>query len=153
MATVWADSAAAGFLPLLPDGHVLPELDLERLEATVLDPSVHLLLAEEGGTLLGYTAFGSSRDGDAPEDVGEVRTFFVHPTAWRRGVGTRLMARALEELAGLGFRRATVWSFADNARANAFYESHDFARDGSERREDVWAGILEVRYERSLRPG
>ena len=49
MATVWTDSAAAAFLPLLPDGHVLPELDLERLEATVLGPSARLLLAEEGG--------------------------------------------------------------------------------------------------------
>ena len=150
---MWEDSAAAGFRPLLPGGHVLPGLDLERLKAVIDDPSVRLLLAEEdGGTVLGYAAFGSSRDEGAPAEVGEVRTFFVHPTAWRRGVGTRLMARALEELAGRGFRRATVWSFADNARANAFYERHGFERDGSERREDAWANILEVRYARTLTP-
>jgi RimJ/RimL family protein N-acetyltransferase len=46
----------------------------------------------------------------------------------------------------MGFRQATLWSFADNERANGFYEALGFTRDGTERREQVWAGILEVRY-------
>ena len=29
-----------------------------------------------------------------------------------------------------------------------FYESHGFVRDGAERREEVWADLLEVRYRR-----
>jgi hypothetical protein len=43
-----------------------------------------------------------------------------------------------------------VWSFAANDRANAFYETHGFTRDGTERHEEHWAEILEVRYRRAL---
>ena len=43
-----------------------------------------------------------------------------------------------------------MWSFADNTRANAFYEHHGFARDGAERREEAWNGLLEVRLRRPL---
>jgi GNAT superfamily N-acetyltransferase len=111
---------------------------------------VRILVADEDGELLGHTTIGTSRDGDAEPEVGEVRSFFVHPSAWRRGVGRALMAAALDGLTELGFARATVWSFADNARANAFYEVHGFERDGTERREAAWADILEVRYRRAL---
>jgi GNAT superfamily N-acetyltransferase len=114
------------------------------------DPGVRILVADEGGGLLGHTSFGTSRDDDAPEHVGEVRSFFVRPSAWRRGVGRAMMEGALAGLSEMGFAQATVWSFADNARANAFYAAHGFAPDGATRTEEVWAGILEARYRRSL---
>ena len=60
------------------------------------------------------------------------------------------MDAALDDLRERGYAEATVWSFADNERANAFYERHGFTRDGGERTEEVWAHILEVRYRRSL---
>ena len=34
--------------------------------------------------------------------------------------------------------------------ANRFYESRGFSPDGTERREEAWANILEVRYRREL---
>ena len=43
-----------------------------------------------------------------------------------------------------------MWSFAANERANRFYETHGFARDGARKTEEVWADLLEVRYRRSL---
>jgi RimJ/RimL family protein N-acetyltransferase len=109
-----------------------------------------MLVAERDGELVGHTAFGTSRDDDARADVGEVRAFFVGSAAWRRGVGRELMTGALAGLAEMGFGQATLWSFADNERANAFYEALGFRRDGTERREQVWADILEVRYRREL---
>ena len=48
----------------------------------------------------------------------------------------------------MGHGEVTVWSFAANERANAFYERHGFRRDGAEKREEVWADLLEVRYRR-----
>jgi ribosomal protein S18 acetylase RimI-like enzyme len=61
-----------------------------------------------------------------------------------------LIAAALDDLRERGFSEATVWSFADNERANRFYESHGFDRDGAERTEEAWADALEVRYRRTL---
>jgi GNAT superfamily N-acetyltransferase len=79
-----------------------------------------------------------------------VRTFFVLPSSWRRGVGRELMAAAVADLRARGYEDATVWTFADNQRANAFYADQGFAPDGAERTEEAWAEIRELRYRRSL---
>jgi GNAT superfamily N-acetyltransferase len=147
---VWDESARAGFTELLPPGHEFPKIDPQRWQATLADPAVTMLLAEDDGELAGFTACGESRDEDAGAEVGEVRTFYVAPSRWRRGVGRALMDAALDDLRERGCAEATVWSFAANERANAFYEAQGFERDGSERTEDSWAHVPEVRYRRPL---
>jgi GNAT superfamily N-acetyltransferase len=121
-----------------------------RLKELLADERVRILIADEQSELIGHVTFGSSRDEDAAAGVGEVRAFFVHPSAWRRGVGRSLMAAGLDGLRELGYEHATVWSFAANDRANAFYETHGFSRDGTTRTEEVWADLPEVRYRRDL---
>jgi ribosomal protein S18 acetylase RimI-like enzyme len=147
---MWDESARAAFTELLPAGHQFPEPDPERWYALIEDGAVSLLMAEEDGELLGFSACGESRDEDAAPSVGEVRSFFVAAGQWRQGVGRALMAAALESLRERGCAEATVWSLAANERANAFYEKHGFTRDGAERTEAAWADLLEVRYRRSL---
>jgi ribosomal protein S18 acetylase RimI-like enzyme len=120
------------------------------MQSLLTDPAVTLLMAEENGQALGYCTSGESRDPDVSPEVGEVRTLFVAPAAWRQGAGSALMAAALDDLRERGYSVATVWSFADNERANAFYESRGFERDGAKRTEEEWADALEVRYRRSL---
>ena len=106
-----------------------------------------MLVAEgDGGELLGYTAFGANRDPDAAPGAGEVRTLFVSPSTWGRDVGTELLRNALDALRAMGYDQATLWSFAANERASAFYERAGFERDGSERTEEAWGSIPEVRY-------
>ena len=111
---------------------------------------MRILLAEDGAGVCAYTAFGANRDPDAAPGVAEIRTFFVHPRSWRGGTGRELMRAALDELRGMGYDAATLWSFADNDRANAFYEAAGFARDGAERAQAVWGNIPELRYRRTL---
>jgi ribosomal protein S18 acetylase RimI-like enzyme len=122
----------------------------DLLQSLLSDPAVTLLLAEENGDALGFCTCGESRDPDTAAEVGEVRTLFVAPGAWRRGGGSTLIAAALTDLRERGYSQATVWSFADNERANAFYERSGFERDGGERTEDAWADALQVRYRRTL---
>jgi GNAT superfamily N-acetyltransferase len=147
---LWDESARAGFGPLLPAGHVLPQAERKRFEAALADPAVTVLVAEEDGELVGFAGCGASRDPDAGEAAGEVRTLFVAPRRWRTGIGRALLDAALEDLRSRGYSEATVWSFGDNQRANAFYENGGFAPDGAERTEKTWAHILEVRYRRPL---
>ena len=85
-----------------------------------------MLMAEDESGMLGFTMCGESRDPDATDEVGEVRTMFVVPAAWGRGAGSALMTAALDDLRERGYSEATVWSFADNERANRFYERHGF---------------------------
>ena len=147
---MWDESAHAAFTHLLPAGHEFPAQDSERWYALIEDPAVSMLMAEEDGQLLGFSACGESRDDDSAPSVGEVRSFFVAAARWGEGVGQALMAAALDSLRARGCTEATVWSFAANERANSFYERAGFIRDGAERTEDVWAHLLEVRYRRSL---
>jgi GNAT superfamily N-acetyltransferase len=100
--------------------------------------------------LAGFVGCGMSRDPDAPPRVGEIHTLFVAAGRWRGGVGHALMAAALGDLRERGCGEATVWSFAANDRASAFYESEGFTRDGAERTEATWAHIAELRYRRAL---
>jgi GNAT superfamily N-acetyltransferase len=109
-----------------------------------------MLLAEEDGELLGFSTSGESRDDDANASVGEIRSFFVAAGRWGQGVGRALMAAVLDSLRERGFTEATVWSFAANERANRFYESAGFRRDGAEKTEEAWAHVPEVRFRRSL---
>jgi GNAT superfamily N-acetyltransferase len=120
------------------------------MQSLLTDPAVTLLVAEENGEHLGYCTCGESRDPDASPEMGEVRTLFVAPAAWRHGAGSALMAAALDDLRARGYSEASVWSFADNERANRFYERHGFTRDGGVRTEETWAHIPEVRYRRRL---
>jgi GNAT superfamily N-acetyltransferase len=111
---------------------------------------VSVLVADDDGELLGYVGCGANRDPAPPAEVGEVRSLFVSPKAWRRGVGRELMDAALDDLRDRGYTAAIVWSFAANDRANAFYERTGFTRDGGERSNEAWAHIPEIRYRRSL---
>jgi GNAT superfamily N-acetyltransferase len=148
-------SARAAFEPLLPPGHVFPDPQRERWHERLGDPAVSMLVAEEesdpsGGELLGFAGCGESRDPGAGPETGEVQTLFVAAGRWRAGVGGALMAAALADLAERGHTEATVWSFAANERANAFYEAHGFTRAGAECTEEAWAHLPEIRFRRPL---
>ena len=147
---MWDESARAAFTELLPPGHEFPEPDAQRWYALIEDPAVSMLLAEEDGELLGLSTSGESRDEDADSSVCEIRSFFVAADRWGEGIGRELMAAALDSLRKRGCTEATVWSFAANERANAFYERAGFTRDGAGKTEDAWAHLPEVRYRRSL---
>jgi ribosomal protein S18 acetylase RimI-like enzyme len=141
-----------GFVPILPSEFRVPDPDSfrPRLAEALAGEGVYSILAVDRGTLLGWVTYGVNRDHDAGPRDGEVRSIFVHPETWRTGVGSSLLLCALERLAEEGYRAATLWSFADNARANGFYERHGFLRDGGRQRREFSAGALEVRYRRAI---
>jgi GNAT superfamily N-acetyltransferase len=142
----------AGFLPVLPPGFVMPprEQFLVMGARAVEQTGVERTLAVVGERVAGLLSHGLSRDEDSPREVGEVRALFVHPDHWRSGIGTALVANALERLRDDGCTEATLWSFRDNQRANAFYERQGFAPDGASQAREAFAGTVEVRYRRSL---
>ena len=140
------------FVPILPPDYRVPEPEefVPRLAEALSGTGVDSTLAHRGERLLGWVTHGSNRDLDAAAVTGEVRAIQVHPGSWRSGVGSALLGHALECLRGQGCKAATLWSFGNNSRANAFYERHGFGRDGAEQRREFSAGALEVRYRRQL---
>jgi ribosomal protein S18 acetylase RimI-like enzyme len=141
-----------GFVPILSDDFRVPEPNefVPRLAEALSGAGVDSTLAHVDERLVGWVTHGANRDLDAGRAVGEVRAIQVHPDCWRSGVGSTLLQHALERLREDGYESASLWSFDDNARANAFYERHGFARDGAAQRREFSAGALEVRYRRDL---
>src|SRR5262245_20879065 len=97
LAQVDVSAWQVGFQGLLPQPF-LDGLDPARARARFeedLTPgrkeAPHFLLAEQDGIVLGFSAFGPSRDEDAGSDVGEVFALHVAPASWGRGVGSSLL--------------------------------------------------------------
>jgi len=84
------------------------------------------LVAEEGGALVGCVFCG--HDGRR----GYLHHVVVAPAARGRGIGTALVARALDGLAALGIYKTHLDVFADNAPAVAFWR-----HTGWQRRDDI----------------
>ena len=139
-------------------GIVPPEIDARQ----AWDPDrVRARLREEGrqtghavaeldGRIMGYLVFGPSRDPDASPSVGEIWALYVHPDAWRRGLGRALLAHAIGQLRGLGFREVTLWTLAKSPSARAFYEACGLASDGASQRREALGRPLEIRYRMPL---
>ena len=122
----------------------------DRLRAP--EPGIEVLVAIEGGAVVGFAVIGPLRGG-SPESTGELQAINLAPATWRRGIGSRLLTAAQERLAELGYDRALLWVAVDNERARRFYEQHGWSPTGERRSEDVLGVTLEqLAYDRSLGP-
>ena len=108
-----------------------------------------MLVADDDGTVVGWIAFGASRDADAPPGTGEVYALYVDPDRHGEGIGGALLAAGVEALRAEGHVRATLWTFGASEQSTGFYEKHGWTRDGAEK-DDRDLGAIEVRYTRDL---
>ncbi|MEU7528373.1 GNAT family N-acetyltransferase [Saccharothrix sp. NPDC042600] len=106
-----------------------------------------------GGEVAGFAVVGASRDDDAGAGTGELHAINLDPAHWHSGLGRPLLEHAVGALRGLGYRDATLWVLAANARARRFYERAGWRPDGMARVETIAGGtveLAEVRYRRTL---
>lgn len=110
VAEVHARSWQAAYAGLLPQS-LLDDLDPARRapgwEATlraVDGPDQATLVAEDDGQLVGFVHLCPARN-TSDHSVAEITTMYVAPRSWRTGVGRRLMAAALDQLADAGSPR------------------------------------------------
>jgi ribosomal protein S18 acetylase RimI-like enzyme len=155
IAEVSVRSWQEGYRDLMP-AEYLASLSVEQREARWLevhaDPGRDLVVVEDGETIWGFAVIGASRDADAPPGVGELRSLYVDPAAWHRGCGRALWTEQHARLRARGYREATLWVLAGNARAQRFYESLGFAPDAGaiQEFEGPTFRLQEVRYRRAL---
>lgn len=100
-------------------------------------PTHQLLVAVDGGRVVGYVAVGPSQDPDADPGTVEVLALEVAPDQQRQGHGSRLVSAAVDHAARLGGSVVTVWcALADEPR-RAFLQSAGFGPDSAYRDLDV----------------
>ncbi|GAA0796119.1 GNAT family N-acetyltransferase [Spirilliplanes yamanashiensis] len=106
-----------------------------------------LTVADDGGTIVGFTYTGPSETPGAAELYG----IHVAPDRVGSGVGRLLMISALEQLRAHGEPRAVLWVLEGNARARRFYERGGWVDEGVARTGHVGsAPTVQRRYGKEL---
>lgn len=114
------------------------------------DGTRRLVVAEVGGAVVGFAAFGPARDDPAD---GELYAINVDPTWWAQGHGHRLLREATTWLGRAGYAEAVLFVVTSNDRARRLYTADGWVVDGPEEILDaLGAEVPEIRYRRSLRP-
>lgn len=160
-------AAYAGIMP----GEVLARLNVaawaqRRRDVGTAEPDHPFvtLVAEEGGTMVGFATAGPYRNGQDADDLdpryGEILSMYVDPTRWGTGVGRALMGAVLAETAGHDWPELRLWVLEENTRGRRFYERAGLVPDGERSAFELQraAGRLpvtltELRYVRRLGPG
>jgi len=153
IARVWVAAWQAAYAGLMPEEYLaglnaeaaLPGFEL-RLRA-----NLSALVLELDGEIVGFSAYGASRDSDSGPKTGEVFAINLHPSCWRRGLGRELLEETQQRL-GVRFNEATLWVLHGNAPARRFYEALGWRLDGGEKHDDKLTGFAlhEVRYRVAL---
>ena len=147
IARVHSESWRGGYQNILPNELLARPLSLLQEQWSEWlrpdDVDLGVLVAERGGNVVGVALY-ECRENDHPE----LRSLYVHPSAWRSGVGRSLVEAVVDELEKCGAAYAVVWTFAENVRGRRFYEAVGWSLDG----EGEWETIRTVRYRRQLEP-
>ncbi len=140
---------------IVPDSH-LTFLSIDKREEfwrqTIKEGNPELWVAEKENEVVGWVAFGPSRDAGADAFVGEVEAIYVHPDRWSSGTGKLLWLKAQERLVARKFEEVTLWVLEENIRAINFYLAAGFKADMESTKDITIAGkvLREVRYQRNL---
>ncbi len=121
------------------------------------EPGVEFLVAEvlpalpSPPDLVGIATLGPDRAlgraSGEPAPTGEVWMINVRPDAWGRGVGSALLAAAVDRLRRVGYDELVLWVLRDNHRARRFYETNGWTADGGTKSETTGGALLdELRY-------
>ncbi len=145
IAEVHVSSWRAAYRGLIPD-ETLARITVSEREPKwrewLSDPTrPSTLVAGHADRIEGFCSVAMpARSLEEDSDLAEIPAFYVAPGAWRRGVGSALMTRALAEMAAAGFAQALVWVLEGNDRAIAFYEATGWRLDGGR---DQWTPQVE----------
>ncbi|SAL50362.1 N-acetyltransferase GCN5 [Caballeronia udeis] len=160
IATIHVDSWQAAYRGMLPDAYLANLTVAQRSEAwrksiiagrprvLVAHTDIHSATPSDATeTILGWVAFGDSRDGDKDHRWGEVETLYIAPWCWRKGIGRILIDAARHALRSAGYTDVALWVLLDNRRARAFYKRSGFVCDNSSRGVQLGGKWLtELRY-------
>jgi ribosomal protein S18 acetylase RimI-like enzyme len=114
------------------------------------EPS-HLVLARTANQIVGFVAFGASRDEGAPAERAEIWAIYVKPACWSTGTGRLLWLEAVKRIVAEGYKSISLWVIVGNERAARFYERAGFALEPGSRKTFELGGttLEELRYVRT----
>jgi len=138
------ESALAVWRAANVDGRVHHQL--ENLRRWAREDGARVFVAVEGErpVAVAFSLLGRADDGAGPLVPGHrhLTGVAVVPERQRRGIGRKLLARALEDARNEGCGRVTLWANATNVPARRLFESAGFVPTGRSERDDSGASML-----------
>ncbi len=136
---------------------ILPAQYLDSLSVDKREPvwrealetqSPQLLVARSETGIVGFVAFGASRDERADVTCAEIWAIYLLHEVWTQGVGRMLWQAALERIVAQGFRTVSLWVISTNVRAIRFYLGAGFVPEPDSPKTFELGGVQlqEVRY-------
>jgi RimJ/RimL family protein N-acetyltransferase len=152
LAFIICESWKSAYKDLIPPDRLALYTDIDRrremFEKILLSGKGNFYLAAVSGSPCGLIFFGDSRD-ENMQGAAEIVAFYTLEEYWGKGVGQRIMDRALYEIRRLGYKSVILWVFEANIRARRFYEKCGFVFDGAVK-DSSFADTKEVRYRLEL---
>ena len=142
--------------PAMVPQPVLDRLSIDRRRefwvSRLADPDTRTWVAELDGEVVGFVGTNILDRPDMPR-TGELESIYLLAEARGKGIGTRLMDAAVEDLAERNLDSVILWVLTDNAPARGFYERAGWRlTDATNLLDFDGTPVEEVRYERSLKP-
>ena len=152
MAEIHMRSWEAAYRDIVPAAYIREKnagrLELWRRVITEDNDSRYIILAD--GNPAGMLCIGPSKDDDAADGDYELYAIYLHPDYYRQGIGTQAVDYAVDTARKLGKLSMTLWVFAENANAIAFYSAVGFAPDGMARTGEYGKTLDTIRMRREL---
>ena len=151
IAEVHVQSWQQAYRDLLPQDF-LATLSVERREAmwsaSIAKSEPSLLVAEQDGKVVGFSAFGPCRDDGAQPTDRELWALYLAPGQWSTGRGRALWLQSRKAMIAQGAVRISLWVLAGNQRAIRFYTAAGFQPEPDSARSVELAGarFQEIRY-------
>ncbi|HZU13689.1 MAG TPA: GNAT family N-acetyltransferase [Chloroflexota bacterium] len=101
------------------------------------------MVADAGGTIIGWISAGPAREGAAPYDA-EIYAIYLLAAWHGQGIGRRMMEEAVRRLVAGGHRSLLIWVLADNPTRH-FY-AHLGGRPVAEQTITMGKPLLELGY-------
>lgn len=114
----------------LIDADYLKNMDEEQSKnrwEKEIEENNNILIYRENNTILGVIKYG---EGESEKDKGEVFVLYVKPEEKRKGIGTKLLNTAKQELLKEKYKKMVVWCLDGNKIGEGFY-----SKSGGERKE------------------
>jgi len=111
-----------------------------------------VMVAEQGGEIVGFVGFDRSRDPKSKNTTGELWAIYVDPDHIGQGVGLALWDAAREGLQDEDCTDVTIWVPLASTQALSFFDAAGFKREMNTARTVPMGGVRveEIRFKRSL---
>ena len=116
------------YLDSIPKGRWAENID---------NPGWFTLVCLEDDKIIGTCSFCESRFPEYYPRYGEIISMYFLPGYTRKGYGSLLMKRVLDEMREFGFKQVFLWVLEENKPAIAFYEKMDFLRAPKRRTDNI----------------